>query len=477
MAPTTVGQFMESESFARFIVGPVGSGKTTGMIFELLRRAAQQRPGPDGIRRTRFAIVRQTLEQLRMTVLLDILNWLRPIVTYRVSDKLIIVRFADIHSEWYMVPLEDPEDQRRLLSMQLTGSFLSEVIEMSPDLVPAISGRCGRYPSAAEGGCTWFGLIGDTNAPTEGGDWWRLFEEDKPPDWQIFHQPSGLSDDAENLEYLLQTPETLSLPLDDPARRAQGRTYYERLARGHNADWVKRYVHAQYGDDPSGAAVWKGSFKRSFHVKRGLSPVLGQPLLIAQDFGRNPCSLICQPDHAGRLAVLEEVVAEDIGLELHVSRYLKPRLFHDRYAGLRFAAVGDPSGRAKGNFLEENSFDVLMRLGIPAFPAPTNNIDPRILAVDTLLLQQRDGGPALIIDEDRCPTLVKALGGLYRYSKTQGGVTKPLPDKTHPYSDLADDLQYVCLVVNSGLTNFISKRIKPKAEKRHKPRVTAAGWT
>ena len=85
---------MDSEAFARFIIGPVGSGKTTAVIFELLKRCSQQAKGPDGIRRTRWAIVRQTLEQLRMTVLLDILSWLRPIATYRVSDKLIIIGLA-----------------------------------------------------------------------------------------------------------------------------------------------------------------------------------------------------------------------------------------------------------------------------------------------------------------------------------------------------------------------------------------------
>ena len=212
--------------------------------------------------------------------------------------------------------------------------------------------------------------------------------------------------------------------------------------------------------------MFKGSFKRSFHVKPFLEPVAGYPLLIGQDFGRNPCSLICQPDHLGRLLILEEVVAEDIGLELHVAKALKPTLYSDRYAGMMFAAVGDPSGVAKGNFLEETSFDVLKRLGIPAFPATTNNIDPRILAVETLLLQQRDGGPALVIDEQRCPSLVRALGGAYRYGKTKAGVTKPLPEKNHPWSDLGDDLQYAALTVNSGLVNFIAKRIKPKPTRR-----------
>ena len=476
-APPTVGAFMDSPIFARFIIGPVGSGKTTGCIFEILKRAVQQAKGPDGIRRTRWAIVRQTLLQLKMTILLDILAWLRPIAEYKVSEQLVTISFGDVHCQLYLIPLEDEDDQKRLLSMQLTGAWLSEAIEMDVALVDAIAGRCGRYPAANEGGATWFGLIADTNAPVEGSDWWKMFEEDKPPDWAVFHQPSGLAPDAENLEWLLQTPITLQLDPYDPQRRAQGRTYYERLARGKNVDWIKRYVHAQYGEDPSGTAVFKESFRRSFHVKRGLAPVNGFPLIIGQDFGRSPCSLICQPDGFGRVCVLEEVVAEDIGLELHVTRYLKPRIYHERYMGHTFCAVGDPSGQAKGNFLEENSFDVMARLGIPAFPASTNNIDPRIIAVETLLLQQRDGAGALLIDEDRCPMLVRALAGAYRFSKTKAGATKPLPDKSHPWSDLVDCLQYVCLVVNSGLITYIAKKIRPRAARPPRERPSAAGWT
>jgi hypothetical protein len=476
-APPTLARFMDSAAFARFAIGPVGSGKTTACIFELLKHSAQQQPGPDGVRRTRWAIVRQTLSQLKMTVLLDILSWLRPIADYKVSESLIKIQFNDVVSEWYLIPLEDEEDQKRLLSMQLTGAWLSEAIEMDPNLVDAIAGRCGRFPSAAEGGASWFGMIGDTNAPVEGSEWHGLFEDDKPPDWQVFTQPSGLADDAENLAYLVQTSATLKLDVDDPIRLAQGRTYYERLARGKNKAWIDRYVHARYGDDPSGTAVHRESYSRKFHVRQSLDPVAGRPILIGQDLARNPCSLICQVDHIGRLLCLDEVIAEDIGLELHVTKYLKPKLYTDRYSGFMFAAVGDPSGRAKGNFLEETSFDVLMRLGIPAFPAPTNHIDPRIQAVDTLLLQQRDGGGAILIDESRCPNLVRALGGQYRYEKTKAGITKPLPAKTHPWSDVADCLQYVCLTVNSGLINFISKRIRPKPKRRPPSPVSAKGWT
>lgn len=476
-APRTVADFMSSTAFARFIIGPVGSGKTTGTIMELLRRSIEQERGPDGFRRTRWAIVRQTLSQLKMTVLLDILTWLRPVCTYRSTEQLITIRFLDVVSEWYLIPLEDEDDQKRLLSMQLTGSWISEAIEIDPKLVDAIAGRCGRYPSAADGGCTWFGLIGDTNAPVIGSPWHQLFEDNRPPDWAVFTQPGGLEPDAENLEWLLQTPETLKFPENDPRRRAQGRTYYERLARGHNPDWVQRYVNAKYGEDPTGTAVHRQSFRRAFHVRKGLEPVKGYPLIIGQDFGRNPCSLFCQPDAKGRLLVLEEVIAEDIGIELHVTSALKPKLFQDRYLGLMVAAVGDPSGVAKSDIREETNFDVLNRLGIPAFPAPTNNIDPRLTAVDTLLLQQRDAGPALLIDEDRCPMLVRALGGAYRFGKTKQGVTKPLPEKSHPWSDVADCLQYVALVLNSGMVQAIARRILRARPKAPKERVSAGGWT
>ena len=63
--PPTVGQFMLDTKFVRLIMGPVGSGKSAGCFMELLRRAHLQEPDSQGVRRTRFAIIRNTLQQLR----------------------------------------------------------------------------------------------------------------------------------------------------------------------------------------------------------------------------------------------------------------------------------------------------------------------------------------------------------------------------------------------------------------------------
>jgi len=474
--PPTVRDFMLSEAFFRIIAGPVGSGKTTGVMMELLRRSCEQAPAPDGLRYTRWAIVRTTLKQLRDTVLKDITQWLEPIVTFKVTDNTVYISAGDVRSEWLLIPLENQEDQKRLLSMQLTGAWLSEAIEIPLSLTEPLAGRCGRYPGASMGGATWFGMVADTNLPTLGSDW-AEYMLDPPPGTDVYVQPSGLSEEAENLPWLMQTPETLKLPVDDERRIAQGRTYYERLAQSPLGDaWIARYVRAEYGEDPSGLAVHRETFQLNFHVLESVDPVQQQMLIIGQDFGRNPCSVVLQVDARGKVRVLGECIAEDISLELHIQKSLRPMLATRRYAGLPAVVVGDPSGAAKDSLYEETSFDMLKRLGFIAYPAPTNDIDARLRAVDALLLQQREGGPAIVFSYEHCPVLVRAMMGGYRYAKTRQGDTKPLPDKSGPYSHPADALQYACLAVHGGLmTRIIAQMARGPRQKR--PTIPAGAWT
>ena len=119
-APPTCAAFMKSETFGRLIAGPVGSGKTTACVVELARRAMAQAKAADGLRYTRFAIVRQTLKQLKDTVLKDVRGWLGGLGEWKVSENTFHLNFGDVRSEWIFIPLEDASDQARLLSMQLT---------------------------------------------------------------------------------------------------------------------------------------------------------------------------------------------------------------------------------------------------------------------------------------------------------------------------------------------------------------------
>lgn len=472
-ASPTISQMMQSEAFYRLIAGPLGSGKTTGVIFELMRRALMQGTALDGLRYTRFALLRQTLQQLKQTVLKDISQWFSGIAHWKVSESTIYFNFGDVRSEWLLLPLEEPEDRRRILSMNLTGAFLSECIEIDRDLVDDVAGRCGRYPTAVDGGATWKGLVCDTNMPPEGTPWHETMIL-PPHEWDIFIQPGGLTPFAENLNFLLQTPETMRLPLDHPERLAQGRTYYERLARSNNENWVKRYVHALYGPDPSGTAVFASSFRAGFHCVDDLEPLPHQPLYVGQDFGRDPWSIICQPDHFGRLLVLQEVKAEDIGLITHIRQNLRPILQQPRFANRPVVVIGDPAGVAKSQYDEVNAFDIFKRERISAIPAGTNDPDTRIRSVEDYLLRQANGGPAIMFNRKGCPHLIQGMAGHYRYSKTTLDISKPMPDKNR-WSHVCDALQYAALGTQGNTAKAIARSIRGRAPPR--PRVTAAGWT
>lgn len=290
-----------------------------------------------------------------------------------------------------------------------------------------------------------------------------------------------MEENAENLEWLTQTPQTLKLAVDDPVRRAQGRSYYERFLRNNTADWCTRYVHAKYGNDPSGSAVFKESFKLSYHAPQDenhkgieLIPVHHMPLIVGQDFGRNPCAVVTQLDHKGRLLILEEIISEDMGLELHINRNLRPILMQERYSNIPVVIVGDPAGRSRSSLYEETEFDLLKRAGFKAYAAPSNDPSTRLRAVEAFLLQQRDGGPAFIMDRDRCPTLTRAMSGGYRFAKLRSGQLKPLPDKNE-YSHVADALQYACLAAHGGQVTQFATALHRNTYKP--PPVSVGGWT
>jgi hypothetical protein len=470
---------------------------------------AEQAPAADGKRYTRIAIIRQSLKDAKATVLKDVRGWFGSIADWRVSESTLYLEYGDVVSEWPFIPLDEPDDVKRLLSLQLTGAYVNECIETDINLLSDIAGRVGRYPANDQGVCSWSGIWADTNAPILNTPW-ANFLANPPPQWQVFHQPGGHTypdpitglGGAENLPHLNQTAETILLPEDDPKRIKQGRGYYERLLSVGSPDYIRRYVWSQFGRDPSGAAVFAESFKYDYHVHSSgaidrntgmvtapLEPVYSRMLVVGQDFGRSPWSLICQLDHSGRLLVLEEIpgrgpTGENVGLEQHAKQNLIPALLQPRYAGRPIGLVGDPSGQSKDSLFELNSFDLLKGCGLAAEPAPTNDLDPRLRAVESFFVRNIGGAPAILIDGARCPTLVAALNGQYKFATTldqSGGMyVKSVPEKLHPWSDVADCLQYVCLVTgNAGAYAWVLGRIASTLRPRRPMRVapSALAWT
>ena len=66
----TVYDFLQDNSFVRGVVGPVGSGKSYACAAEVFMRAVKQKPSPkDGIKYSRFVVVRNSYPELRTTTI------------------------------------------------------------------------------------------------------------------------------------------------------------------------------------------------------------------------------------------------------------------------------------------------------------------------------------------------------------------------------------------------------------------------
>ena len=187
-------------------------------------------------------------------------------------------------------------------------------------------------------------------------------------------------------------------------------------------------------------------------------------------------------DHRGRLLVFEEAPAEDTGIVLHVKSTLRPMLLNPLYMGKSIVIIGDPAGEFKGDQFEVNNFRVLNQLGFKyAFPAPTNDVELRIQAVEYFMGISIDGGPGLMISERGCPNLIAALNGGYRYTKTKDGISKPKPDKNES-SHVADALEYVCLMARSAnayswVENNTRSEIRRREALERRGRMPSNAWT
>jgi len=165
-------QFHLSNDKFRWLMGPIGSGKSFAVVWEIMIRAAQQAPNTTthpGKRRTKVLCVRNTAQQLRDSVL-PILQEVFPepdVGTWVVSEFTYKVRVADIECDILLRPLEGPSDIRRVLSINATFVVFDEWRELPLSLIRDVAARAGRFPAQQDEGCTFAGAFGASNPPSE----------------------------------------------------------------------------------------------------------------------------------------------------------------------------------------------------------------------------------------------------------------------------------------------------------------------
>jgi hypothetical protein len=224
-------------------MGPFGSGKSVACCVEIMRRAREQAPNQSGVRKTRWAIVRNTYPDLKNTTVKTWQEWwgerygnflnVAPFVhhvRYDLEDK------TKVDCEVIFLALADEKDAAKFLSLELTGIYFNEVRELSRAVLEAGDGRLGRYPSMKDGGPTWYGMMADTNMPDE-DHWLYDLAENNAEGWEFFKQPGGvIKVDGE----WVQNPTAENLPNLTPG-------YYTGQIAGKSEAWIKVHLGAEYG--------------------------------------------------------------------------------------------------------------------------------------------------------------------------------------------------------------------------------------
>ena len=481
----TLAKFHASNALVRGLRGPFGSGKSVGCCWEIWSRA-QEQVAHKGVRRSRWVATRNTYGELLTTTLKTWLDWFpedrfgkvvhgAPI-THKLSWE------ADdgtrVELEMWFLALDRPENVKKLLSMDLTGAWMNEAREQPKAILDGLTGRVGRYPRGEDGGCSWSGVIMDTNPPDDDHWWYELAEVNRPEDFHFFSQPPGDSPEAENLDWLLQSPESLALPIGHPQRRARGSMYYERLKAGKTTEWIKVYVKGQYGTVHDGKPVYP-EWNDSLHVAP-LKPIPKARLTIGLDFGLTPAAVFTQNDARGRLLVIDELCGEDMGIRQFLEDMLIPHLMqvypeHWERKDEMIVLIADPAGEQKGQTDERSCFQEVRAKNLKIRAAKSNAWLPRRGAVAWFLSKLSDGKPMFMVDPC-CPVLRKGFNGGYKYRRIQVVGEERYADEPNKnkYSHPHDALQYAAM--ESGGIQAVRDKPERRQRETWEPKDPGAGW-
>lgn len=431
-------QFLDSNDFVRGIMGPIGSGKSSACVLEILKRAQQQTPSPDGIRRTRWVIVRNSFPELKTTTIKTWADWC-PLAYGKITyDSPIVhhVRTAGLDMEVLFMALDREEDVKKLLSLEVTGAWVNEAREIPKGIIDALTGRVGRYPKKDLGGATWSGIIMDTNPPDDQG-WWFASDNDTPEGWKFFRQPAG---DGSDIDPITGNP----IPGENIPNLPYG--YYKRITANKDPDWIKVYVQGKYGYVSEGKPVFP-MYRDHFHTSK--TPIVANPafpLELGADFGLTPACIIGQRYPDGRWVIIDELITDDCGVKRFAE--LLRKYLASKYPEMQVgAAWGDPAGNTRGQEEEKTALEIMRaHTEFPWKAAPSNDLLMRREVVIGALNRVVDANPGMLVSP-KCKILRKAMTGGYHYRSFRTGNGTQWHEVPHKnqFSHPADALQYLLL--------------------------------
>lgn len=473
----TVFNFLNDDSFVRGLMGPVGSGKSYACAAEIMLRAVKQAPSPkDGIRYSRFAVVRNSYPMLKTTTIKTWqelfpeniwgrMHWSPPI-----KHHIKLPSRGDAHGidcEVLFLALDQPKDVRKLLSLELTGAWVNEARELPKAILDGLTHRVGRYPVKSDGGPTWRGIWADTNPMDDDHWWWRLAEGKEAPGgdyaWRFFRQPGGVLE--ANSEELPADPEFNGFVqsggkwwMTNPTAENINNLpvgYYDQLVGGKSLDWIRCYALGQYTYVQEGRPITP-EYDDDMMTSENLQYDPALPLQIGLDFGLTPAAVFGQRTASGQWRIIHELVTFDMGLERFANQ-LKAEI-EVMFPKADIMIWGDPAGQQRDQIYEVTAFDHLKSIGMLARPTHTNDWKTRREAMAAPMIRFIDKRPGLLVSQ-KCNRTRKSLSGGYHFRRVAMGAGQErfhdVPNKNE-HSHVGDAYGY--LVLGGGEHRHMTRR-------------------
>lgn len=484
----------QEERMVRGVMGPVGSGKTTGVVADMNMRHYHQRICRDNIVRDRFALVRGT-KTLLLETLVD--TWIAMFpktkmgTTSKGVEGLLRTKRNGVWHELILsgFGLDKAGALSTLLSNNFSGAIINEAVTISEKAKDGVVGRCGRYPDMRlappgfetmdgswideDGYPCWFlnhGVSMDTNAASE-DSWWYKKSRDgmADPNYEVYlEQPPAAfkvwNDETERWEYELNRGQRPGIPHAENIDHLQRHwNYYRDIIGTSGVEHISRYVLCEYSKTEIGTPVFT-DFSERWHVaKNGVPwPTPGTRIFGGMDFGQSRRVVLGYLSPEGRLMIFAEAIDSSGSIETFADNMLRPMLAEHGFSVSDLTLYCDPAGLNRTEHSPKGGIYLMRQCGFDAMPPKNlvnNDVLTRLEAVRHFLTRIVGSKGAVQFDKG-CTYVIRSIGGGYVWGRRRVGVEYLDTDEPakNGHSHIADAFQYLCCGIRwGGDTNKIGE--------------------
>lgn len=476
----TIDAFHLHPGQVRSIVGPVGSGKTTGATWDTCRYLPYYLADQWGYKKSKWVIVRNTYDELIDTTQATVFQWFGW-GKYQKQRKIYTLIHEDDELGTFEVEIlfrscDRIADLKKFKSLEVTGYWIDESIEVAGDIKRILKTRIGRYPAAKIAERWYREKFGKVPA--------RLYEVKKNGKRQFKTPRFGMETtnppDVEHEtyhEFNWQTdvpgPVSEKKPLKNhfgfwqPPRENEDNLragYYDDLIADYqdHPDWLEMYVEGKPGVIIIGKLVYN-NFRRKLHVSKAPLIWSGIPLFRGWDNSGNiPACIVAGVPSPRKIHVFAEINHDKMNI-VQFTKYAVHKC-NMMFPGAEWVDWGDPAGENKfstkdggwtsnARLMRENGVDVQLSEQNPS--ARYNAVDDQMALIDGFLID-----PA-------CVRLINGFMGGYHYKEvgSNTGIYMDTPVKNR-FSHTHDALQYV--MVRLVANNPINRGGKGKWKRRNR---------